>query len=170
MSASKEKAPSKGGRKSHTIKPIACRRRKRSLDKRDKKVVDAGEVATGTGFDEIGTVGLKTCIGIAAVRGTRKVLAHITGGGHNKQSTLKDQLNKFVQQVSSWTGAGSKIHISFPNLDEAGPALKSTLEDMVVEVETAARNIDPNFEHYDRPLGASGEMVVRQDGKVEFYC
>ena len=119
----------------------------------------------GTASDQLSTVGLKTCIGIAAVRGTNKVLAHMNGS--NGRGEFWDvQLQKFQRMVGT-IGNSPKIWISFPDIEEGGSRLKAALEDMIVGVETAARQVDPDFKAHDQKKGTSGEMVIRQDGKVE---
>ena len=64
-------------KKCHIKKPNVKRPHKRMLVKRVSKTVREGTVEEGDEADQLSIYSLKTCIGVIAVSGKKKVMAHI---------------------------------------------------------------------------------------------
>jgi hypothetical protein len=151
-----------------SIKPGGLAKGKRSLVRRDNIIVEAGEAAQGTGFDQMGTWGLRTCIGIAASSTNatkRKAMAHLNGE-NLRGETYDVQLQNFRALVLR-LGPGVKLTVSYPSTEEAPAHLRQTLGRMITDVEQFARGFDSNYVPFRRARGAVGAMAILLDGTVE---
>jgi hypothetical protein len=157
-------APPSPGKKATPKKCHVKKPHKRSLDKRASKTVREGTVDEGDEADQLSTYQLRTCIGVIAVSGKKKAMAHINAVNAAGKD-YKAQLAAFTAKAHS-LGGSVKVYGTYPNKQEGGAALANTLGWMIYDIGTAAKSIDTNYEFIERPLHTEGDMMVDKDGNV----
>ena len=137
---------------------------RRSLSKRASTEVEAGDNRQGSEADRLSTRKLKTCVGLIAVSGKKKILAHINAINEVPQNW--DQQYSLFKIKAQALGGTLKVYGSFPDASEGGEHLANTLAEMTKGLRTKAHLLDPHAEFVTRGPGAVGEMLVDENGAV----
>jgi hypothetical protein len=114
------------------------------------------------------SIGLKTCIGIAAVSGdrTQKAMAHINAWDVATGQDYRPQLANIIAAARGFDNP--EITISNPDPGAGGERLRATLEAMIRDCTTEVQSVDRYAAVHTRPLDNAngGEMDIPRSGTI----